>query len=146
MKHLCSFFHWLWGFCLSVAAFLLQSVGGWDAALGLLLGMMALDVITGLFLSFTNRSGKTEKGGFLSRKFFQGISRKFLILLLVALGTALDGLLNAQLCRVTIIGFYAANEALSIIENAALAGVPFPKGILQALERYRNQLDHEPGE
>ncbi len=69
------------------------------------------------------------------------------MVLLVMLATALDGLLGASLCRLTVIGFYGANEALSIVENAALLGVPFPRGLLRALERFREARDQaESGE
>lgn len=138
MKHnLQKAMQWLSGAGLSLAALGLKALGGWDAALGLLLGMMALDVATGLVLALMNRSDNTEGGGFLSRSLFYGLTRKLLMLLMVALGTALDGLLQSQVCRVTVIGFYAANEALSVVENAALAGVPFPKGLLMVLEKHR---------
>jgi len=131
--------------CMAVLAFLLQALGGWDAALGTLFSLMALDVLTGVAVSLMRRSART-RGGFLSRSFFLGVSRKLLMVLMVILGTALDSLLRSQVCRLGVIGFYAANEALSVVENAALAGVPFPKGLLQALERYRARQDGESAE
>jgi len=132
--------------CMAVLAFLLQALGGWDAALGTLFSLMALDVLTGVAVSLMRRSARTRGGGFLSRSFFLGVSRKLLMVLMVILGTALDSLLRSQVCRLGVIGFYAANEALSVVENAALAGVPFPKGLLQALERYRARQDGESAE
>ena len=47
---------------------------------------------------------------------------------------------------IAVIGFYCANEAFSIIENAALMGVPFPRGILRALERFRDVMDEKEGD
>lgn len=129
---------------LTAGAFALQALGGWDAALAMMFGMMALDVVSGLILAFRGLSGKTAGGGFHSGSFFLGLTRKLLMILLVILGTALDGLLGSSLCRVAVIGFYAANEALSVVENAALAGVPFPRGLLAALERFRERLDSAP--
>lgn len=128
---------------LTAGAFLLSALGGWDAALAMMFGMMALDIASGLILAFRGRSGKTAGGGFYSGQLFLGLTRKLLMILLVILGTALDGLLGSSLCRSAVIGFYAANEALSVVENAALAGVPFPKGLLAALERFRERLDSE---
>ena len=140
----------LFRFCvsclMSLGAFLLRSLGGWDAALGLLFLMMGLDVLCGVIVSFLRRSGLTPGGGFQSRTFFLGLSRKLLMILLVILATALDGLLGAQICRLAVIGFYCANEAFSIIENAALMGVPFPRGILRALERFRDVMDEKEGD
>ena len=136
---------WLSGACFSGLAFLSYLLGGWDAALSILFLLMGLDITTGLVVSLMRRSGRTKGGGFLSSAFFLGLTRKLLMLLLVILGTALDGLLQTQLCRVSVIGFYSANEAFSIIENAAVAGIPFPKGLLALLERYRDTRDGGEG-
>ncbi len=133
--------HLLSGALMAALAFLLKALGGWDAALGLMLLMMGLDLMSGLILAFQRQSGKTPRGGFDSASLFFGLTRKLLMLLLVILGTALDSLLASSLCRLCVIGFYSANEALSVVENAALAGVPFPRGLLSALERYRDHLD-----
>jgi len=103
--------------------------------------MMGLDLVSGLILSFQRRSAKTPRGGFDSGAMFLGLTRKLLMLLLVILGTALDSLLGSGICRLCVIGFYSAGEALSVVENAALAGVPFPRGLLASLERYRERLD-----
>ena len=65
------------------------------------------------------------------------------MVLLVILGTALDSLLGTSVCRLSVIGFYAANEALSVVENAALLGLPFPRGLLTSLERYQQQQDEK---
>lgn len=127
---------------MGLLAFVLGLLGGWDASLGLMFLLMALDMISGMVLAFLGRSSQTPGGHFDSRKLFLGLSRKLLMLLMVILGSALDSLLNSQLARLAVLGFYSANEALSIIENAALCGLPFPKGLLKALERFRDQQDH----
>jgi len=133
--------HLLSGAAMAALAFLLRALGGWDAALMLMLLMMGLDLVSGLILSFQRRSAKTPRGGFDSGTMFLGLTRKLLMLLLVILGTALDSLLGSGICRLCVIGFYSAGEALSVVENAALAGVPFPRGLLASLERYRERLD-----
>ena len=126
---------------MAVAAWAARLLGGWDAALSLMFLMMALDVVSGLALAFLRRSDKTPGGGFRSHSFFCGLSRKMMMVLLVMVGTALDMMLGTGVCRLCVIGFYSANEALSVVENAAVAGVPFPKGLLAALERFRDQND-----
>ena len=40
-----------------------------------------------------------------------------------------------------VIWFYIANEALSILENLALAGVAFPAGMKKALEQIKTKND-----
>ena len=58
-----------------------------------------------------------------------------MIIMVIAAG-ALDNMLNLNgLSRSAVIGFYCVNEMLSIVENAAVLGVPFPKAVKQALER-----------
>lgn len=134
-------FHTLSGLLMAFCGWLLKALGGWDAALGLMFLMMGLDLFTGVVTALQNKSDKTALGGFRSRSFFMGLTRKLLMVVLVMLGTALDSLLGSSLCRLTVIGFYSANEAFSIIENAALCGVPFPRGLLNSLERYRGLMD-----
>lgn len=129
------------GACMSLVAWLSTLLGGWDAALSLLFLLMGLDLVTGVVTGLMRLSAHTPGGGFLSRALFEGLSRKLLMVLLVILATALDALLSTSVCRLAVIGFYGANEALSIIENAALLGVPFPKGLLSALERFRDSRD-----
>ncbi len=121
------------GILMGLVAWLTKLLGGWDGALGLMFLLMGLDLITGVTVSLLMKSGHSKGGGFHSRELFLGLTRKLLMVLLVMLATALDGLLGASLCRLTVIGFYGANEALSIVENAALLGVPFPRGLLLAL-------------
>ncbi len=128
--------------CLLALAFVLKLLGGWDAPLTLLFLLMGLDILSGLLLAFRGQSDKTGGGGFASFRFFSGLTRKLLMVLLVILGHALDGLLGSSVCRLSVIGFYAANEALSVIENAAIAGVPFPRSLLKALEAYQSRMDN----
>ncbi|NLX83533.1 MAG: phage holin family protein [Clostridiales bacterium] len=134
--------HWAAAIVMTALAYLSRALGGWDGALAVMFLLMGLDVISGLTVSFCQKSDKTRSGSFRSSQLFLGLSRKLLMVLLVILGTALDKLLGTSVCRLSVIGFYAANEAFSVVENAALLGVPFPKGILQSLERYQ-QLQNE---
>ena len=126
---------------MSLAALLARALGGWDAALAMMFLLMGLDVVSGLLVALCRKSDKTGSGGFRSGSFFTGLTRKLLMVLLVILGTALDSLLGTSVCRLSVIGFYAANEALSVVENAALLGLPFPRGLLTSLERYQQQQD-----
>ena len=124
----------------TLAALGCQALGGWDAAIGLLFIVMGLDVLCGLLVALMGRSSKTAGGGFLSAAFFKGITLKLMMLLLVMLGTALDNMLGSEgLCRLTVIGFYAANEGLSIVEKAALLGLPFPAALKKVMEAMRKE-------
>lgn len=134
---------WLGRALAAVLAWLARALGGWDTTLSLMFAVMGLDLLTGLLVSLAGKSDKTKGGGFLSGAFFQGLTRKLMMLLLVMLATALDGLMGTDgVCRLAVIGFYAANEGLSIVENAALLGLPFPQALLAVLERMKQQGDN----
>ena len=121
-------------------AWLCRALGGWDGALGLLFLTMGLDLLTGLLCAGHGKSGKTAGGGFLSGAFFSGLTRKLMVMGLVMLAAALDRLLGTQgVSRLAVIGFYAANEGLSIVENAALLGLPFPRSVLAVMEKLRDR-------
>ena len=138
---------WLSGAAGACCAWLCWALGGWDGALQMMFLLMGLDLLTGVMVSMVRRSDKTEGGGFLSSAFFLGLSRKLMMLALVMLATALDGILgSAGVSRVAVIGFYAANEGMSIVENGAVLGVPFPKAVLGVLERMREKEAGEAGE
>lgn len=121
-------------------AWLAYLLGGWDAALSLMFLMMGLDYLTGLIAAFTGKSTKTEGGGFRSSVAFVGISKKLMMVCVVMLSVALDRLTGCSgICRSASIGFYAVNEGLSILENAAALGVPLPKALKNAMDR----LEHD---
>ena len=103
-------------------------VGGMDALVTALLVMMALDYVTGVIVAFDCKTLSSAVG-------FKGIGKKALILIIAGMSNIVDALvLNAGgALRGAVIGFYIANEALSLIENAALLGLPVPERLRQAL-------------
>ena len=119
------------------------ALGGWDTMLQVLAVMMVLDYVTGLLAAWMGRSAKTETGHLDSRAGFAGLCRKALMLLVVLMCTAVDRLLpsEAAVFRSMMIWFYVANEGLSVLENLALAGVPFPSAVRKALEQVRDRTD-----
>jgi len=129
-----------WSALGTLAAWLCWALGGWDGALQMLFLIMGLDLLTGLLCAGSGKSGKTAGGGFLSGAFFSGLTRKLMVMGLVMLAAALDRLLGTQgVSRLAVIGFYAANEGLSIVENAALLGLPFPRSVLAVMEKPRDR-------
>lgn len=136
----------LWNIVCTVGAYLGFLLGGWDTALGIMFIFMAVDYVTGVLAAFRGRSDKTSGGGFSSREAFLGITRKMIMLLIVMLAVALDRLLSTEgVCRIAAIGFYVANEGMSIVENAALLGVPFPKALLRVLESLKEKDEKQEG-
>ncbi len=104
----------------------------WGKLDGLLLGLimfMMLDYLTGIAVAFHRKNLSSQIG-------FSGLMKKGFILIIVAIGHILDTQIlegTASVCRSTIIGFYLANEGLSILENAGLLGIPLPKKLKEIL-------------
>ena len=109
--------------------------GGWDTALAALVTFMAIDYITGLMVAgIFHTSPKTESGALESLAGWKGLCRKGVTLLVVLVACQLDKVMGSSFIRdAAIIGFMA-NEAISIIENAGLMGVPIPETITQAVD------------
>ena len=95
--------------------------GGMDGLLTALLIFMVLDYITGLIAAKKHLNSETG---------FAGITKKGIMLMIVAVGNIFDTLIlnsDTSVFRSAVIGFYLANEGLSIIENTARLGVPYPE-------------------
>lgn len=118
--------------------------GGWDTMLKVLVIAMVIDYITGWAVAILGNSTKTENGHLSSEVAWKGLLKKGLALLVVLLGALLDKAVGQNVFRNMIVWFYIANEGLSILENLALAGVPFPAGIKRMLEQMREEHDKPP--
>lgn len=126
----------------AIAGFL----GGWDMMLRVLVSLMAVDYASGLIVAWMGKSRKTENGYLDSNVGFKGIAKKVLVLLMVAVAAMTDKALGGEstsVFRSMVIWFYIANEGLSILENLALAGVPFPASMKNALEQMRKKADEQ---
>ena len=76
---------------------------------------------------------------------FKGLAKKFLILVFVAVGHILDVYVlgDIAVAMTAVMLFYIANEGVSLVENAALLGLPVPKKIKDILEQIKNKADKE---
>lgn len=120
-----------------------NALGGWDAALALLIGMMAADYITGILVaSMWKKSPKSESGALDSKAGFKGLCKKGVILLVVWIGTLLDAATGMQYIRTAVVLFFVGNEGISLLENIGLMGVPYPTFIKKSLEALRDQGDN----
>lgn len=120
--------------------------GGATPVMYVLLALMGIDYLSGVLVAIMGKSGKTEGGGLDSKIGFNGLARKGLMLLVVLVAAQMDHALGAQqaIFRDAACWFYIANEGLSILENMALAGVPFPAGIKKLLEQTKEKHEHPP--
>lgn len=115
--------------------------GGWDELLIVLVSMMAIDYVSGLTVAVLGKSQKTEYGGLSSKVGARGLAKKGLMMLVVLVAALLDRASGAEaaVCRDAACWFYIANEGLSLLENLALAGVPFPKRLRELLGERRGE-------
>ncbi|MCL1964150.1 MAG: phage holin family protein [Firmicutes bacterium] len=113
---------------------LLGLVGGWDSTLKLLLAMMALDYAAGIFVGCLGRSGLSQSGCVESGASFRGLLKKGLILMVLAVAAQLDVTMDGSFVRATTAWFYVVSEAISVLENAAIAGIPLPQKLLNMLD------------
>ena len=118
--------------------------GGWSDDMITLIIFMAVDFITGLIVAGVFKaSGKTESGALNSKASFKGLSKKCVMLMFVLIACRLDILLGVDYIKTaTIIGFIL-NEAISIVENAGLMGIPLPEIIKKAIEILKNRSGGE---
>ena len=104
-------------------------VGGIDGILYVLIAFVVVDYLTGVLCAIEEHNLSSSIG-------FKGISRKVVIFCLVGVAHVLDEqVLGAgSMLRTAVIFFYAANEGISITENAGRMGLPVPEK-LQAMFR-----------
>lgn len=118
--------------------------GGWDSALITLLIFMGIDYISGLVVAGVfHNSKKTDAGTLESRAGFKGLCRKGMTLLFVLVGYRLDLVIGTNYIRDAVIIGFIANEAISIVENAGLMGVPLPAIITKAIDILTKQAESE---
>ena len=115
---------------------LTELFGGWDKALQTLMIFMVVDWITGgiLLPVVFGRSPKSPNGALESRAGWKGLCRKAMTLFYVLVAAQLDNLLGIDYVRDAVCIGFIANEALSIVENAGLMGIPLPEGIKRAVD------------
>ena len=109
--------------------------GGLDGLLLALIAFMVLDYITGIIVGKIADKLSSKTG-------FIGIAKKGFMLAVVSVGHILDTQVfggDGSVCRSAVIGFYLANEGLSILENAGKLGIPLPDFLKKALKQLKNE-------
>ena len=130
----------------SVGSFFSFLFGGFDKLLIALIVFMVIDFLSGLILAIVfKNSNKTKNGRLSSEAGIKGLAKKIFILFIVAVGTQLDLVLGVSFVRDGVVIAFISMEGLSILENVALAGVPVPKLIKNALE-VLNKKDNKEDE
>lgn len=103
----------------------------------LLLVLVVVDWFTGWAAAWT-------RGELKSRVGFNGILRKVLIFVVVAIAHLVDQVLgDLHMFRDAVIFFYLANELLSVVENMGKMGVPMPPIIRDAVHIFESKTKVE---
>lgn len=109
---------------------------GLDVAVRVLVLLMGLDIATGLAAAFASKTLDSRAG-------WRGMSRKVVTLGVVGAAAVIDPHVSVPLTQI-VAGFYAASELTSLAENAALAGVPIPRALREALRQWQERPDPDP--
>jgi len=117
-----------------IVGFLIYMIDVVNEAIVVLVFFMLLDMITGLGRSWVTKSLDSTIG-------FQGVMKKFFILMMVGMAAALEYMLMAAgqdpkgLMLLGVSSFFIVNEGISILENCAQIGLPIPAVLFNALQK-----------
>lgn len=108
--------------------------GSWDTAIIVLITFMVMDYITGVLYAWNTKTISSEVG-------LKGLSKKFLIILILIGAVALDRLMSngTWVFRTLVCYFYIANEGISLLENAGNLGLPVPEKLKAALAQLKDK-------
>lgn len=116
--------------------------GGWDAGLTTLCILMGIDYLSGLICAGVfHVSPKSDTGALKSDVCFRGLVRKGVVLLLVLVAHRLDLAAGMSYLRDGVCIAFTVSEAISIVENAGLMGVPVPPVLLNGIDALRKRRD-----
>lgn len=109
-----------------------------DGLMWALITLMILDYISGVIVAIIKKNLSSEIGA-------KGIAKKLMIFIIVIIANIVDVNVICQdhILRNVTIMFYIANESISIIENAAEAGVPVPQKIISVLGQIKKKGDDD---
>ena len=102
-----------------------------------LIAFVTVDYITGIVYAFCSKTLSSKMGA-------KGIAKKFAILCVVAVSSALGNfVLGTDALRTAVTFYYISNEGLFIIENCVKLGVPVPSVLKNALGNMSSSSEHK---
>ena len=115
--------------------------GAFDGFFYAMITFVVVDYITGILCAIVKKQLSSEIG-------FKGISKKVCIFILIGVAYIIDTNLlhESGVLRTTVIFFYIANEGISIIENAALLGLPIPTKLVSSLVQLKKKFEDKDEE
>ena len=127
MKNIIMSPHTISNFLLSVMTYL---IGGFDNLIVTLLIFMFLDYLTGVLKAIYKKKLSSKVG-------FKGFIKKLGYIFIIIIATLFDYIVsNGEMSiRNLTLYFFIANEAISILENWSLLGLPLPKKLTEVFEQ-----------
>jgi toxin secretion/phage lysis holin len=111
--------------------------GAADVLFYALIAFVVMDYITGII-------GAVIKKNLSSRVGFDGILKKIMVFVIVALANIVDVQVlggTEGILKSAVSAFLLANEGLSILENVAAAGLPVPKKLKNLLKQLKDDSE-----
>ncbi|MBO5476025.1 MAG: phage holin family protein [Bacilli bacterium] len=117
-----------------IASTFIFLVGGFDNMFITLLIFIALDYITGIIKAIYQKKLNSKLG-------LKGFLKKLGYILIVIVASLFDSIIGDKqmAIRTLCIYFFISNEAISILENWAVMGLPLPKKIFQVFESLKEE-------
>lgn len=117
--------------CSAVGAVLCKVMGGYDELLKTIILFIVLDYLTGVIKAIYLKKLSSEIG-------FKGILKKLIIFIVISAAYGIQNIMQDAIpLRETVIVFFIANEALSLLENAAVM-TPVPEKLKDVLLQLRD--------
>lgn len=121
--------------CGAVGSLICALFGGWSGSMSTLCIFMAIDFVTALVVAgIFHESPKTENGGLESNAAAKGLFRKIYVLVLVLVAHRIDLEFGTSYLRDGVCIAFIAAEAISIVENCGLMGLPVPAKLIESIE------------
>ena len=114
-----------------VAAVFTYFFGGADVLIQILLALVLIDYISGILGAIYNGTLSSEVG-------YKGIIKKVCIFVIVAVANLISKYTGIDEIRAFTIGFYIANEGISVLENMGKI-IPMPKKLIEILEQLQDK-------
>ena len=129
------------------AAAVLSQVLEWPEVLRVLAVLQVLDIVTGIIVAAMGKKVQSEAS-------YIGMLKKGLVWLLILMVGVMEGVFQEYFPTVIaglkpfelVAAVFGVTEAISILENMTLAGIPIPQFLTEALKIAQKKLDPVQGE
>ena len=109
-------------------------LGEFDAVLIALIVLIVVDYASGVFAAIYEKRLNSGVG-------FRGILKKVAILLVVMVAQVIGQVVGVEWLRSAVIGFYIANESISVLENVGKLDIGIPQKLLDVLEQLKKDKE-----